>query len=416
MSGLKLGLVTQWYDPEGSSAALPGVIARALAGRGHEVHVLTGFPNYPSGRLLDGYRVRPYLREEMRGVTVHRAPLYPSHDSRASRRGLNYLSFAAGATAVALTRLPRLDSILVHGTPATAAVPALALKALRRTPFVFQVQDLWPQTVLSSGFLEGSSSRLERALHAYCDSVYRAASTVAVISPGMATSIAERGVAPDKIELVPNWADEAAFRPTPRRRDLAEALGITRPFTVMYAGIFGRYQQLGVLLDAARRLRDRTDIGFALVGGGVEEAELRQQAQRQRLDNVSFVPQQPFAAMADVLALGDVQLISLQDLPLFRATLPSKVQATLAAGRPILGAVVGDAARVVEQSGAGVVVKPGSGADLAEAIVGMADMSSQERDAMGRSGREYYLREYSESVVSAKLERLLAEAAGGRSW
>ncbi|MFC8502066.1 glycosyltransferase family 4 protein [Pedococcus sp. NPDC057267] len=412
---MRIGMVSQWYDPEGSSAALPGVISRALAARGHEVHVLTGFPNYPTGRLAEGYRVRPYLREDIRGVTVHRAPLYPSHDSRAARRALNYLSFATAAAGVGVARLPRLDAVLVHGTPATAAVPALALKSLRGTPFVFHVQDLWPHTVLNSGFLEGGSSRLERALHAYCDSVYRAASTVAVISPGMMASIAERGVPADKIELLPNWADESAFRPAPRRPDLAAAFGLTRPFTVMYAGIFGRYQQLGVLLDAAQRLRHRQDIGFALVGGGVDEAELRRQADRHGLDNVSFVPLQPFGAMADVLALGDLQLISLQDLPLFRATLPSKVQATLAAGRPILGAVVGDAAQVVRQSGAGVVITPGSGAEMADAIVRMADTSKEEREAMGLRGRDYYLREFSQSVVSGKLETLLAFAAGGRS-
>jgi glycosyltransferase involved in cell wall biosynthesis len=350
----------------------------------------------------------------MRGVTVHRAPLYPSHDSRASRRAVNYLSFGAGASAVGITRFPRPDAVLVHGTPATAAIPALTLKALRGVPFVFHVQDLWPQTVLNSGFLGGRSSRVERMLHRYCDAVYRAASSVAVISPGMVEHIAARGVPESKIELVPNWADEAAFRPVQRRPDLAAELGISRPFTVMYAGIFGGYQQLGVLLRAAKVLKSRTDIGFALVGGGVDEVRLRDQVERDGLDNVSFVPLQPFDAMADVLALGDLQLVSLQDLPLFRSTIPSKVQATLAAGRPILGAVTGDASDVILKSASGVVVTPGSVPEMVDAIVAVADSPASERDDMGNRGRQYYQEAFSESVVSAKLE-LLLEAAAAQS-
>ncbi|SER73178.1 Glycosyltransferase involved in cell wall bisynthesis [Pedococcus cremeus] len=410
---MKIAMVTQWYDPEGSSAALPGVISRALRREGHEVHVLTGFPNYPTGTLLPGYRVRPYMREDIKGVTVHRAPLFPSHDSRASRRALNYLSFAAGAAAVAVTRLPKVEAVLVHGTPATAAIPALALESLRGTPFVFHVQDLWPQTVVNAGFLTGGTSRVERILHRYCDLVYRRASTVAVIAPGMVEQIAQRGVSDDKLEIVPNWADEAAFRPAEKNQNLADSFGLDRPFTVMYAGIFGKYQNLGVLLDAARELRDRRDIGFALVGGGVEERRLRDRVAAEQLDNVRFVPMQPFDQMTDVLALGDVQLVSLQDLPLFRSTLPSKLQATLAAGRPIIGAVVGDAADVIRDSRSGITVTPGSTIEMVEAITTLAGMGRTEREKLGEQGRGYYLDNFSEKVAVERLTGLLERAAEG---
>lgn len=409
---MRIAMITQWYDPEGSSAALPGVISRALLGEGHDVHVLTGYPNYPSGRIQPGYRVRPYMREEIRGVTVHRAPLYPSHDSRATRRAANYLSFSAGAAAVAVSRLPRVDAVLVHGTPATAAIPALALKAARGTPFVFHVQDLWPHTVVNAGFLSGETSRVENALHRYCDFVYRQASTVAVIAPGMVKHVAERGVPDHKLEFLPNWADESAFAPAAKNAALAAEFGLDRPLTVMYAGIFGKYQNLGVLLDAARELRGRHDIGFALVGGGVEEETLRSRVAREHLDNVRFVPMQPFERMADVLALGDLQLVSLQDLPLFHSTLPSKLQATLAAGRPILGAVVGDAANVVVASGAGFHVTPGSVPEMTSAIRRFADVQPHERERFGERGRAYYLDNFSQKVAIERMTGLLERAAG----
>ena len=408
-------MITQWYDPEMGSAALPGIISRSLARRGHHVDVLTGFPNYPSGDLYPGYRVRPYQRETIDGITVHRAPLFPSHDTRAVSRIANYLSFGAGATGVALAKLAQSDAVLVHGTPATAATPAVALKRLRGVPFVFHVQDLWPDTVVSSGFLEGArAQRVEAALHRFCDGVYRAAHAVAVTSPGMAERVAARGVPESKISFVPNWADEISFRPTVRDPAVAARLGATRRFTVMYAGIFGEFQALDTLITAASRLRDRKDIGFTLVGGGVAEEQLRAQVGRLGLDNVSFAPMQPFTEMANVLAAGDAQVISLRDRPLSHRTLPSKLQGTLAAGRPIIGALAGDAADVVRDSGAGPVVTPGSVDELAEAIRSLADASRDEVVELGRRAHQYYRDTFSETVNAARISDLLSDASEHR--
>lgn len=412
--GLRVGVVTQWYDPEPASAAQAGVIARALAARGAEVDVLTGFPNYPTGVLAEGYRVRPYRRETLRGIPVHRAPLWPNHDSSGVRRAANFLSYSLGATAVGLTRFPHVDACLVHSTPATAALPALALKRLRCTPYVVHIQDLWPQTVLSSGFLSPERGRwVGAALHRMCDRIYADASAIAVTSPGMAPLIEERGVPAEAIHFVSNWADERVFSPQDRDPRLAARLGLTRPFTAMYAGNYGEYQRLDVLIDAAARLADRPDIGIALVGGGVEESRLREKVAAGRLGNVTFVPAQPYEDMGPVLALGDVQIISLADLPLFRTTLPSKLQATLAAGRPVVAALVGDAAAAVRASGAGPVVAPGDPDALAAAIRAAADQTPGEREERGRRGRAYYMDHFSEDVSCRALLALLNRAAAG---
>jgi len=334
---MRIAMISQWYDPERGSAIMSGTIARALRELGNEVQVVTGFPNYPDGRLYPGYRVRPYKREQLQGITVHRAPLYVSHDSDPKRRAANYLTYAASASAIAATRLGKLDATLVHSTPATAAIPAMARRILRRTPYVVHVQDLWPQTVTSSGFLaEGQHRRAEGLLHRYCDSVYRHAALIAVTSPGMADLIIARGVDSRKISVIPNWADERHFQPALPSPDIVKKLGPFRPFTVMYGGAMGEVQALDVLIDAAEILRNQRDIGFLLVGGGVSERSLKARASDARLDNVRFLGHQPVERMAEVLSLGDAQIISLKDLPIFRTTLPSKIQATLAAGRPSL--------------------------------------------------------------------------------
>ena len=187
---LRIGFVTQWYDPEIGSAAVSGSIARTLRDRGHDLQILTGIPNYPSGEIYPGYRLKPYQREVLDGLTIHRAPLYMSHDNRTLRRSANYLSFSGSASALAVTTLKGIDAVLVYSGPITAAIPAMVLKATRAVPFVLLVEDMWPQSVTASGFLRPAQDKLaERMLHRLCDAVYRGASRIAVTSPGMANLI-----------------------------------------------------------------------------------------------------------------------------------------------------------------------------------------------------------------------------------
>lgn len=410
-SALRIALISQWYDPEVGAAAVFGSIARTLAARGHEIEVLTGFPNYPIGSVYPGYHQRYHQREILDGIQVHRAPLYASHTSQPVARAANYLSFAASSTAVGLAALKDVDVILVCSGPVTAAIPAMAINRLRRIPYVLLVQDMWPQSVTQSGFLNGAASRrVENALHALCDAVYRRAAAIAVTSPGMAPLIAERGVPQERIGVTANWADDAHFRPVTPRSDIVTELGPWPEFTVMYAGNLGEVQGLETVLDAADLLRKRTDIGFAFVGAGVAETSLRRDVRDRELSNVRFLGSQPLERMSDILALGDVQLVSLRDLPIFRSTLPSKVQAVLAAGRPIIGAVSGDAADVIDASGAGECVQPGSAATLAAAIERMSGLDQVALAGLGRAGRAYYVREFGRDVGGARLEALLTSA------
>lgn len=412
---MRIGILSHWYDPEGGAAAGPGTIARVLRRQGHDIDVVTGYPIYPSGRVADGYRIRPYQREVREGVTVHRAPIYPSHDTRAAHRMANYLSYAASGSILAAAVLRQCDVLYVYSTPATAAIPALGLAAVRHLPMVAHIQDLWPQTVTASGFVaDAPASRMERVLHRYCDLVYRQATTIAVTSPGMVDLIAERGISRNRLRFVPNWAEESSFSPTTKDPALADELGLHAPFTVMYAGNLGEMQQLDTVLDAASQLLHEPGLEIALVGGGVMANHLAARIEREGLHNVRLIEPQPFGRMSSVLALGDVQLITLKDVPLYRSTLPSKLQATLASGRPIIGTLAGDAAEVVENSGAGVNTPPGDADALAEAIRAMRARGQVGLAEMGRAGRAHYEAYYSERVVGDHLEALLREAAGAR--
>ncbi len=408
--GLRLGVVSPCYDPESGSAAVAGAICRSLAGLGHEVHVLTGFPNYPTGRIYPGYRVRPYQYELRSGVHVHRVPLVPSHDRSPWRRATTYLSFAASASA-RWQLLRRVDGWLVLSSQATAAVPAMLAHALFRRPYVLHIQDLWPQTVVDSGFVRRPAvlRSMVRYLHAFCDLSYRRAAAIAVTAPGMTTALQDRGVPADKLSVVPNWVEESIFSPVPRDPVLADRFGLTG-FIVMYAGSLGDLQGLGTAIEAMGKLSDLPDVKLVFAGGGVAEQRLRRAAHG--MGNVLFLGQQPLARMARLMALGDVQLVSLRDLPLFDATLPSKVQATLASGRPVIGAVRGDAARMIERSGAGPVVPPEDAACLADAIRALYELSDTAREALGLAGRQFYLDHLSGPVGSTALSNLVRNAIG----
>ena len=198
-------MISQWYDPEQGSAIMPGTIARALQERGNEVQVVTGFPNYPGGRVYPGYRIRPWQREVIDGVSVTRVALYPSHDSSGVRRALNYLSFA-GSASLAVPWRRRPDVVYVDHPPATVALPAMVLRTLRGVPFVYDVQDLWPDTLSATGMVDGS--RALELVGTVMARVYRRAAEVVVLSEGFRRRLVARGVAEEKVSVIHNWNAE----------------------------------------------------------------------------------------------------------------------------------------------------------------------------------------------------------------
>jgi glycosyltransferase involved in cell wall biosynthesis len=328
------------------------------------------------------------------------------------RRGASYCSFAASAS-TRLGLLRSADAWLVYSSPATAAAPAMLARAVFGRPYVLLVQDLWPDTVVESGFLRPGPAlgAATAGLAAFCDASYRWASAVAVTAPGMAEVLRGRGVPATKLTVVPNWVDESVFRPVPPDRGLADRSGLTG-FVVMYAGSLGDLQGLDCVVEAAARLRDVPDIQFAFVGSGVAEERLRRAART--LPNVVFLGRQPVDRMADLMAVSAVQLVCLKDVALARSTLPSKVQAALCAGRPVIGVVPGDAARLIETSGAGQAVAPGDAGALAAAVARLHSLGAPAREAMGRAGRRYYLDNLGERVGSAALSGLLESAVRPR--
>jgi len=395
---VRVNFVTQWYPPEPAGPAYAPAIG--LTQRGHEVNVLTGFPNYPTGRIYDGYSLKPYSRERgTDGITVHRVPIYPSHDANAVKRMGNYLSFATSAS-VAGQFLPPADVWLTYSSPATAALPRMLQRPGRRAPHFMIIQDLWPDSVTESGFTGGTAARaIHTTLDAFCKLSYRDASGIGIISRGMRDVLTERGVPDAKIFDTPNWVEN---RPLPEKPRTRADLGLPASGRLfLYAGNLGELQALDDLVDAFSGAAAH----LVLMGSGIKLGDLERRLASSPQSNIHLLPPVAAHEVAEYYERADVVVVSLVDTPLLRVTMPSKVQATLAAGRPIFAHAAGDAAQVVLDADAGVAVTPGDAAATRVTINRLAALDDAALARLGANGRRYFDSNFS---VTAGLDRLEA--------
>lgn len=427
---MRILILTQWYPPE--PAMLLQELAQSLQGRGHQVTVLTGFPNYPSGQLYPGYRVRLRQRETLAGVPVVRVPLYPEHSRSGLRRAINYVSFALSATLMGLLSVPRPDVMFVYHPPLTVGLPAYVLSRLWRRPFVYQIQDMWPETLIATGMF--SNRRLLDWIGRFASWIYGKAHSILVISPGFRQNLLGKGVPTQKIHVVSNWVDPGTYFRAEPDPQLAQELSLDGHFNIMFAGNMGEAQGLETVIEAARLLQEdaladpsatpgqalstaegeKRPPQLVLVGDGVALPRLQALAEQQGLSNVRFLGRYPASKMPRLYALADALLVHLKDDPLFRITIPHKTLAYLASGKPILAAVAGDVADLVESIGAGVTCPPQNPAALAAAIRQLQAMPVGQRQAMGERGALAAQTRFSRDLLTSEIEAVLQQAALGK--
>lgn len=347
-------------------------------------------------------------KERSEGVTVYRLAHYPSHDTSTFGRVLNYLTFALSSTVTIPFIGKDADVVYVYHPPGTTSLPALILRLLRKTPFVIDIQDLWPDTLAATGVI--GSRRILGLVDRWMKIVYRMAGAVSVLSDGFRKKLLERGVPADKIHVVYNWAPES---PPPEGDDKpAWHRPLEGRFNVVYAGNLGKAQALEEVLKAAAKVAEADPaIQFVFIGEGIESGNLKAMAQSMGLANVLFLPRMPFDEIVHALAVADVLLVHLPDDPLFAITIPSKTQAYLAAGRPILMAVHGEAADLVEKAQAGIRCRPSDPGELAAAVLSLRGLPKAELEQMGDRGRAFYEQNLSLDTSIDKLEACLQEAA-----
>lgn len=383
-------------------------IIRQLVAQGHEVFVATGMPNYPRGVVFPEYEGKRSLVEEADGYTVFRTAYYtaPRNQSKWSQLR-NYLSFIPAAL-LSGRRAGKLDVVFVTSPPIFSVIPAILLARLRGAKLVFDVRDLWPDELITyGGFREGSLPvRVTRAIERWG---YRMADCVTATTTAIIDTVIERGVAREKTFLLPNGADLELFRPVPRDDTLTSEYGFGERFVIMYSGLFGIKHSLEVLLEAAEILKEHKDIVFFLVGDGARRDELVKQAREKGLDNVIFGTERSVKEIPSLLARADLCFAAVRPEPYPRKVISVKVFEYLACEKPVVGALSGESARILEESGGGIVVPPGDAQATAKAIMALYHAPALERRTMGEKGRRYVEENYSRSLWAARLEQRLRE-------
>lgn len=409
---LKIGILTQYYAPDPPSW-IPTGLARELARRGHSVRVLTTFPHYETGRISHGYRQRSWFEENDGSVRVRRVPIIPSHSQNPIGRIANYLSFVASVL-FAGKFLSEADVIYVYGTPMTVAEPARVWARRRGIPFVLHVQDLWPESVTSSGLLGRGVGRIvTRVLDVWLRSVYDQANAVLAIAPTMRKMLIARGVDSSRCHTVMNWSNDSDGVDAQRLRAKAER---EKGLTLVYAGNLGVMQDIEHVIEAVSNIRDRPGLRVLIAGSGVLELRLRGLVDRLGLRNVEFLGRLSGTELTQVYASADFQLVTLRDLTIFSGTIPSKLQNGLANGVPVITTVGGDVRELVDKERLGFTAKPEDADSLAQAIRAAYDVGTEERINLSVRARAYYEQNMSmRSAIDQIEERLSLSARGSRA-
>lgn len=411
---MKILILTDRYLPEvRSSAHLLHSLARELQRRGHEVRVITKVPSkYTAHERGLNPQESAGGWDEVEGVLVHRVRWIPFLDGSRGVRALDHLTLWL-TFAVASRQWSQADVIFIYSPPLPLALAGGAYEWWYKKPFVLNVQDLYPQTVIDLGLLRNrvairAAERLESV-------AYRLADRIVVHSSGNRQYLVERkGLSPEKVNVILNWADLDLIRPGPRENKFRREHGLEGRFVVSYAGLMGYAQDLTTAIDAAESLQDKPEILFLFVGEGVGETRWKAMVAEKRLRNVQFLPMQPKASYAELLSASDVCLVPLaRDLR--TPVVPGKLQSIMAGGRPVVATLnpEGDAGRMVHAADCGYVIQPGAVQETAEVILRLSRDPGL-REQLGRNGRTYAERHFSISACCTNYEQLFEEVRSNK--
>ena len=407
---MRILVLTQYFWPENFRI---NDVVLGLAERGHEVEVLAGLPNYPTGSFFDGYGIAGPYRETWRGIRLRRVALIPRGNSSGFRLVLNYLSHAISASFAALFyRRDTFDAILVYEpSPVTIGLPARVLKARLGVPLLFWVQDIWPESLSATGMATGRLllnmvDRVVRWIYSGCDRIL-------VQSRAFIAPITAQGVPRASIDYLPNSAEPFYRRREPLQSDPA-ATELPIGFRVMFAGNIGAAQDFPTVLAAAELLREDRHIQWIIIGDGRMKSWVEAEVKARALQaTVTLLPPRPAEAMPTYFSHVDVMLATLRREPIFSYTIPSKLQSYLACGKAVIAALEGEGARVVEEAGCGWTVSPEDPQALADAVRAASKLSRAEVELKGARGAAYFRENFERELLLGRLEELLASAVSG---
>jgi colanic acid biosynthesis glycosyl transferase WcaI len=410
---MRILFVSPYFPPEmGAPSARVSELARHWAQAGHDVTVLTAFPNQPNGVVPPAYRKamrRLVLTEDYYGARVERTWLIPTPNRKPWERIVNYASYCVSALLRGLF-LPKPEAIIGTSPQMLAAVAGLGLAKLRRVPFILEVRDLWPESLIGVG-LAGNKHPLYRLIGKLADMLYRHSDHIVVVSPAFKDYLHRHwGIPLDRMSIIVNGVEQDLFSPGEPDQQLLSEFGFAGKFVVSYIGTLGSAQGASTILQAAELLRHRPEIAFLLVGDGADRESIERQVRDQKLQNLKLLPQQPRSAVPSLIRSSKVCLVVLRGSEVFKTVIPTKMLEFMSCGRPVVVAVQGQAQEIVEAAQAGLCVPPEDPGALAAAVERLYK-DEEERERLGRNGRHYVVRYFSREQTARDYIAVLQRVA-----
>lgn len=411
---MKIAVYSHYFTPEiGAPSARIFDFAKEWIKAGHQVQVVTCFPNHPIGKLYEGYRAGLYMHETISGIEVHRHWTYVTPNKGFFKKTLGHVSFVPGAAFLSDRRLRRPDVAVATSPTLFAAMAGAWTGARCRAPFIMDVRDLWPAIFVELGVLKNRF--LIRLLERVELGLYARAERVVTVTEAFRQNLVDRGIPAGKVHTITNGADTDFWKPSEKPAGLIRNLGLDGKFVVLYIGAHGISHALGKILDAAALLQGHTSVQFLFVGEGAEKARLIAYAQEQGLKNVLFLDPVDKEKVRDFYAAADVCLVPLRNIPLFKTFIPSKMFEIMAMARPIVGSVAGESAEILERSKGALVVPPEDSQAIADAVIQLQKHPEVCRE-LGEAGRSFVVEQYSRASLAGRyLEVIEAALSAYRS-
>ena len=406
---MKILIVSQYFWPE--NFRINDFIPE-LIGKGHEVSILTGKPNYPSGKFFSEFLKKPFLFSNYMGADIYRVPIVP-RGSNTFQLFLNYISFVITGTLIGAWKLRKLkpDLIFVYEpSPVTVGIPAVVIGKLKKAPVVFWALDLWPETLQAVGGIQSKS--VLWGIEKMVRFIYNNCTLVLGQSKSFVKSIQSHCDYPQRVQYFPSWAEKLhSAKNTSAKFFAPEIEKNDESFNILFAGNIADAQDMPAVLNAAELLRNHKPIKWIIVGDGRRFEWLKSQVKKRQLEeHFIILGRFPLERMPSFFAHADALLVSLKKDPVFSLTIPAKLQTYLMTGIPILGMLDGEGSKIIEESNAGISSSASDSESLAAAAIKMSMLSSKERNQLGQNGIEYSRKEFDRSILMGKLENFFISA------
>ncbi|WNB92695.1 glycosyltransferase family 4 protein [Bacillus sp. NEB1478] len=391
---MRIILLSQHFPPEvGAPQIRLYEVSKELIKRGHDVEVITAFPHHPHGIIPDEYKGKFYQYEEYEGIPVHRSWIYPSPKGTFWRRLVSYFSFTFSAF-YSMMKAKKTDVIICTSPPLFLGITGYMSSKLKRAKFVFNVADIWPESAVELGILKNKkfislAEKLEKFL-------YKKAWKIATATDGIADYMLKKGKRKEQVFLLPNGVNTETFQPGEKNEEWLRKLGFEGKKVFTFAGRMGYAQGLDSVIRAAKIVEETNpDIRLLFIGDGPEKEELVELKNNLKADNVIFHDSVPVTEMPNVFSISDFSIVSLRNIALFQGARPSKIFPALASGVPVLYCGVGESAKLIEDSGSGIIATPEDDQDIAIKMIQCANLTESEYEKYSLRGREFVCREFS---------------------